>query len=184
MANRIQWLPNTEDDIASYIVESGLGATGDFGPLITVIHDLDGDDYEDPFFVIIDSGSPATSWFRIIAVDTNDNESTPSPAFTVTIAQEPLLAETVALNENYGGMSALQIVDSASDPITEAVIRVYYTLDYEAGDLDAPVGVTTTDENGDWQQPIFVSPGQSYTIYVFKTQEFDPIAIEVVVPGA
>lgn len=181
MANTIKWLPNTEGDIASYRVERGSASTGPFSALITVTHDLGGAAYDGTHFFYNDTTGTNAHWYRLVSIDDGANESPPTAAFKPAAAPPAPPAETVALTHDYGGVDAYKIIDTNGAPVNEAQIRVYTKAAYDANDLSAPVGTTSTDPNGKWQNTITVSPATTYTIYVVKPAIFQANTVEVTV---
>ena len=86
----------------------------------------------------------------------------------------PVFENTVQLDHNYGLADDLRYVTAGGAPIASAQIRVYYRSEYNAGVLTSPVGVTQTDANGRWANPILVHPGYEYVVQFFKPNEFGP----------
>jgi hypothetical protein len=91
MANKITWSPSTEPDIARYDIENSTTSTGPWAFLTGVIHDLSGSNYESASgtFFYIDSVNPASTWYRLFAVDTGDLRSLPTVAFQVAGSDIP-----------------------------------------------------------------------------------------------
>jgi hypothetical protein len=175
MSNQIKWLPNTEADIASYNLETAPDAvTLTFTALATVTHDLNGPEYDGTHFFYNDVAGINSAWYRIIAVDTGGNLSAPSPAFQPAAAPSAPLPQTVGFNQDYGSVSALMPVDTNGSPIDQCQVRVFYTTDYNNNDLSTPVGTTTTNGLGEWEETIFVSPGFTYTIHFELPSVFSP----------
>lgn len=86
MSTRIQWVPSTDLNVASYTVEVAALPQGPFATLVSIDHDL-----LDPLvydvtagrFFYVDAVSPSNYWYRIKAVDTGSQNSQPSVAFQV-----------------------------------------------------------------------------------------------------
>jgi hypothetical protein len=99
------------------------------------------------------------------------------------IAAPPLppFTNTVKVDQNWSLPGSLRYVTPGGSPIAGAQIRLYYKSDYDAGVLNAPVGITQTTANGDWRDPVLVFPGYSYVIQFFLPNEFGPDVTTIVV---
>lgn len=190
MSIRLTWLPNTEPDIAAYDWQRApdvSGAPGTFVDLVTVLHDLLGPNY-DPIsqrFFYEDTTGSLTDWYRIRAKDSNDNSSGWSNYFRPSESTTPPpFPNTVYLNEVYEYPPGIdqRYVDLDSVPVANAQVRVYKKVDYDLGNFDAAIGTTTTNEDGDWQNPIVVEAGFTYVIHYFKPGVMGPDTKEIVVP--
>ncbi len=87
----------------------------------------------------------------------------------------------VGLNHNTGEVDALQYVTDGGNPIKDAVVRVFLKADFDNGITNTVKGVSYTDSYGRWQNPVFVSPGNTYTVVFSKTGFYGPDATEVTV---
>lgn len=85
----------------------------------------------------------------------------------------------IALSHNYPEANALRVLNQSGDPIQDATVKVFSSIQYAAGDYSEWEGATTTDENGYWRDPIEVTAG-SWTVYVYLANEYGPTSIEVV----
>ncbi len=97
---------------------------------------------------------------------------------------DPLLdlaAPQVMIHTDTGGLDEFQVTDNNGDPIENAIIRLFTKLDFDAGDFDAPIALTTTDANGRWLNPIPVNAGATYVILVNKPHVFGSVSVEVTV---
>lgn len=93
----------------------------------------------------------------------------------------PTFTNTVKLDHNYNLSDALRYVTPGGSGIGEAQVRVYKKEDFDAGRLDAPVGITMTKADGRWVMPVLVNPGYTYTVQFYKPNEYGPDKIEVTV---
>jgi hypothetical protein len=78
MSVTVTWLPNTEPDIASYEWQRApddAGGPGAWTDLVTIVHDLSGPNYDvtSGRFFYVDATGTTSHWYRVRAVDTNDN---------------------------------------------------------------------------------------------------------------
>ena len=89
--------------------------------------------------------------------------------------------QSVALNHHHGLPDNLRYVTAGGTPIRDAQVRIYFKSDYDAQQLRAPVGVTTTDPSGRWKDPIFVQPGFTYVVQFFKPNDFGPDTATIVI---
>lgn len=96
------------------------------------------------------------------------------PLTILGLDQEPL-------NENTGGLNNLQYTDSGTNPIDDALIRVFRKIDWDNNDFTAVLGSTRTKVDGTWYSPIFVTKGDTYVIVFQKEDEYGPNIIEVTV---
>jgi hypothetical protein len=86
----------------------------------------------------------------------------------------PPFPNRVKIDHNYGLPNDLQYVTPGGSPIENAQVRLYLKSDYDAGKLDMPVGVTTTNAFGQWSQPMLVATGYNYVVRIEKPYEFGP----------
>lgn len=86
----------------------------------------------------------------------------------------PPFDNTVAIDHDYGLSGDLAYRTPGGSPIPSAQIRVYLKSKYDAKQYDDPVGVTSTDADGKWAQPILVVPGYEYVVRFEKPNEFGP----------
>jgi hypothetical protein len=86
----------------------------------------------------------------------------------------PTFDNTVKVDHNFRLPDDLAYQTPAGSPIENAQIRLYTKSDFDAGNLDTPLGVTTTNAFGRWITPIFVKPGFTYVAYFEKPKEWGP----------
>lgn len=76
-----------------------------------------------------------------------------------------------AVDHDYGGADNLRVLEKDTlQPIQGALIYVYLTSDFQAGNLDRQqylIGWTITNVQGRWQTPIYLDPGD-YTLFIQK----------------
>lgn len=85
------------------------------------------------------------------------------------------------IDEDFGGNDNLRYMDGDSNPVDGADIRVYTKQDYDAGNVDEAIGVTTTDGTGRWTNPIPVARGQTYTVHFHKPHHNGPTTVNITV---
>jgi hypothetical protein len=90
----------------------------------------------------------------------------------------PPFPSTVTITQDYPLSNDMQYQTPGGSPIDYAQVRVYYKSDYDAGNLNNPVGITTTINGGKWANPILVIPGYTYTARFEKPGEFGPDTFE------
>jgi hypothetical protein len=106
-------------------------------------------------------------------------------AFYLTSAGDPLpdnLRDQALIHDATGGVDALQLVEENGDPVEGASVRVYTKADFDANELDTPVGVTATDQYGRWVNPVPVNTGDTYVVHFSKDSEIGPVSQEVIIP--
>lgn len=86
----------------------------------------------------------------------------------------PTFDNTIKLDHDFPLDGDLAYKTAGGSPIPDAQVRVYYKSHYDAGDLASPVGVTTTDADGKWTQPVLVVPGYDYVVRFEKPYEYGP----------
>lgn len=91
----------------------------------------------------------------------------------------PPFDNTVKVNHDYQLPDALTYITPGGSPIENAQIRVYAKADYDAGRLDAPIAVTTTDAAGHWRDSVLVAPGYTYVVRFEKPYEYGPNVQEI-----
>ena len=84
-----------------------------------------------------------------------------------------------AVNQNYPGTDDLTIVDETNAPIEGAEIRVYTLVAFEAGSVSTWVGMTTTDAEGHWIDPLILEDGQTWVVHIQKTSVYGPTHVEI-----
>jgi len=84
--NKIQWLPSTDEDIATYTLERAATRAGAYTVIATIVHDLEGADYDlvTGKFFYNDTGGSETSWYRMLATDGADQNSPYTTPFQIT----------------------------------------------------------------------------------------------------
>lgn len=89
----------------------------------------------------------------------------------------------VPVNHNTGGTNALQLVDSDSNGIDEARIRIYKASDYNSGLITVPYiqGQSITDASGRWKHPVYLDSGVKYTIVYSKPGSIEVTTKEVTI---
>lgn len=92
----------------------------------------------------------------------------------------PPFTNTVALTQDFGLPGDLSYFTPGGTPIQGAQVRVYLKSDFDVGNFGSPIGITTTNAFGGWTDPIFVTPGYTYTVQFVKPNEFGPDSIDVV----
>jgi len=116
---------------------------------------------------------------RITLADGTTSDAIPWSPFDVNLGGSavippPPFENTVKINHDYQLPGELTYMTEGGCPIKDAQIRVYLKSDYDAGNLTAPMGVTTTDAGGRWRNAILVNPGYSYVIRFEKPGEYGP----------
>lgn len=188
MSVTITWLPNTEADMKEYDVRRApddAEQPGTWEDLVSITHDLLGPNYDalTNRFFYVDTTGTLDHWYSIRAEDTDGNVSGWGTAFQPSESTTPLpFPNTIALDEDYGVENQLQYKDLDGTPIEAAQVRVYKKVDYDLANYNAVIGVTTTDANGGWINPVIVEAGFTYTVQFFKPGYFGPDTQEIVIP--
>lgn len=117
------------------------------------------------------SSLTVASYFYQLVVTLSDGsvlDVIPWDLFDVTlggssVTPPPPFPNTVSITADYPLPHDMQYQTPGGSPICNAQVRVYLKSDYDAGRLNSPVGITTTDAFGNWLNPILVVPGFTYT---------------------
>lgn len=183
---RISWKLSTAPNVIGYeLLFSDTGIAGDYSVLGTVLHQIPGPNYDEgtaSFFY--DDSEVSYRWYRLRVVDQfgNKTEDTfPTPFQAGNAPTEVPTLHFVKLDHNFNLPNNYQYVTIDGDPIDQATVRVYKKTEWDAGNATVVVGITKTDDNGQWRVPVPVEPGYTYTLVYHKENEFGPDVVEVTV---
>ena len=84
------------------------------------------------------------------------------------------LPSTVAITQDYPLPGDLLYQTPGGHGVEGAQVRVYLKSDYDAGNMNSPVGTTTTGRGGRWLAPILVAPGFKYVAYFIQPGSYGP----------
>ena len=84
-----------------------------------------------------------------------------------------------SVNHDYPGENDMVIVDESNDPIMGAEIRVFDQTAFDAGSVDTWVGMTTTDADGKWIDPIILGDGHNWVVHIQKESMYGPVHVEI-----
>jgi hypothetical protein len=183
---QIKWLPSGSPNVIAYeILKSDTGKDGPYTLLIQVLHQIPGSNWNTAggYFFLNDE-EIIYRYYRIRVLDRYGNIAEDEAPTPFKAGNNPVVVPSlsfVALQENTGGVNALQYVSRGGTPIGNANIRVYKKIDYDLRNLSRAIGTTITNANGGWINPICVEPGETYTIVYHKVNEYGPDTIEVTV---
>jgi len=183
---QIKWKPNLAPNIVAYeILKSDNGRDGDYTVLVQVLHQIPGANYnEDGAYFFYNDEEISYRYYRIRTLDRYGNtaeDEAPTPFQAGNNPVETPTMHTTALNEDTGGENNLQYVTAGGTPVDEAVVRVYKKIDWDVQNLASVVGSTITNASGGWLNPVFVEPGETYTIVYHKPNLYGPDTKEVTV---
>ena len=83
------------------------------------------------------------------------------------------------VNHDYPNADDMLVVDETNEPIEAASIRVYDQTAFEAGVVDTWEGMTTSDIEGKWVDPIVLEDGRNWVVHFQKESMFGPVHIEI-----
>lgn len=86
---------------------------------------------------------------------------------------------TVMVDHNYLTPDALRAVASNGDPVEGAEIRIYDLVAFMAHITTSWLGMTTTDIDGKWLDPIALPDGGSFVVHFQKYSEYGPMHVEI-----
>lgn len=183
MSIRINWRPINAGDIRRYELQRAANLNGaPWSVIADIVNDLTGPNYDTATsaFFYADPTGTTDSWYRLTAIDSLGQRSTPSAPFQAA-RTEPSVPNNVKLDHNYGAPGALRYQASNGAPIENAVIRVFRKADFDQGNRDAPLAISLTNADGNWTNPIFVTTGFTYVVQFAKEGLYGPDKVEVVV---
>jgi hypothetical protein len=182
----IKWLPSTSPNIVAYtILKSDTGIAGPYTQLTQLLNMISGPNWltaENCFFYNDDL--VPYRWYQIQILDQYGNSSAPTAPTPFQAGNSPVATPSLyvtALTENTGGANNLQYVTQGGTPISGATIRVYRKLDWDTKQYSKVIGTAVTAATGGWAAPVFVEPGETYTIVFEKTYEYGPDRTEITV---
>jgi len=184
---RIKWIANTAPNIVAYeILKSDTGSAGPYTPLTQILHIIPGPNWSTDAggFFYYDDGEISYRFYRIATLDRFGNRAEDAAPTPFQAGNNPIKTptlHTLAIDENTGDPNNLQYVTQGGTPIKDARIRLYRKLDWDAKNFVNPVGTTLTDAGGNWTDPIFAQPGETYTVVFTKVNEFGPDTKEITV---
>lgn len=187
VSQQIKWKPNTAPNIVAYeLLKSDTGLAGPFTTLTQILHMIPGVNWNntDQYFFYNDPVLIPHRYYRIATLDRYGNRAEDNAATPFHAGNNPVdtpTMHTLALDANTNGPNALQYVSQGGTPIKDARVRVYKKIDWDTKNYANTIGTTLTLADGTWKDPIFVQPGETYTIVYTKVNEFGPDTTEVTV---
>lgn len=184
-SQRIKWLPNTAPNIVAYeILKSDTGIGGEYSLLTQIAHIIPGPNWSGDGYFFFDDTEIPYRYYRIATLDKFGNRAEDEAPTPFQAGNDPVKTpdlHTQAIDENTQGANKLQYVSQGGTPIEDARIRVYKKVDWDTNNLVNVIGSTLTRADGGWQEPVFVQPGETYTIVYHKVYAFGPDTIEITV---
>lgn len=86
---------------------------------------------------------------------------------------------TVMVNHDYPHTNDLLVVDKTNTPIEGAVIKVFDSTKFFAGEISSWVGQTLSDAEGKWVDPIELDAACSWVVYFEKPTMYGPDHVEI-----
>ena len=182
----VRWRPVSAPNIIAYkLLCSDTGADGPFLELITVLNLPSGLNWDASagVYFYTDVEIPYRL-YRLWTIDSYGNTYGDTTAVPFGPNNDPVdapISNVYPLDENTNGTAQFQYVTPGGSPIADATIRVYTKIAWDTKQYSQVVGVTSTTPAGNWKMPIFVEPGNTYTVVFHKPNEWGPNAIEVTV---
>lgn len=106
----LRWSPSNDPDIARYRIEKSITISGPWSIVTNVMHVIPGDNYDDQTgtFFYEDLSGNQSAWYRITAVDAEEQLSPPSVPFRASTDTTALLPALVgAINITVGDVGTL-----------------------------------------------------------------------------
>lgn len=186
VTQRIRWFPVTTPNVIAYeIIKSDTGISGEYTTLTQVLHQIPGSNWDSNLgcFFYDDIEIPYR-YYRLRTLDQYGNTAEDSAPTPFQANNDPVKAPAlhfIALTENTGGQNNYKYVTSGGTPVEGATIRVYKKIDWDTRRTSKVVGSSLTNATGGWAHPVFVEPGETYTIVWSKLNEYGPDTAEVTV---
>jgi hypothetical protein len=182
----IKWFPATSPNVIAYeVLKSDTGIDGPYTLLTQVLHQIPGVNWDNTgSYFFFNDEEISYRYYRLRVLDRYGNVAEDEAPTPFKAGNDPVIAPTlyvVALTENTGGANALQYITNGGTPVAGAAIRVYRKIDYDTNNLSRVVGTSVTTATGGWAVPVFVEPGDTYTIVYHKVNEYGPDKTEVTV---
>lgn len=183
---RIKWFPVTTPNIVAYeILHSDTGVDGAYTSLAQVLNQIPGANYDDAGgYFFYDDTEVTYRWYRLRTLDSFGNIAEDDAPTPFQAGNDPVNAPTmhfIALDHDSGGQNNLQYVTQGGTAVDSATVRVYKKIDFDTNNLTAVVGTTITSATGGWSTPVFVEPGETYTIVYNKVNLYGPDTAEITV---
>lgn len=183
---QIKWLPSGSPNVIAYeIIKSDEGRDGPYTLLAQILHQIPGANWNSPgAYFFYDDVEIIYRYYRIRVLDRYGNVAEDTAPTPFKAGNDPVITPTLhflALHEHTNGQNNLTYVTDGGTPIGNADIRVYKKIDYDLRNFAKAVGTTITSAAGTWVNPVFVEPGETYTIVYHKVNEYGPDTIEVTV---
>ena len=183
---QIKWLPNNAPSIVAYeLLVSDKGSAGPYTKLTQVLHSIPGLNWDSAgSFFFYNDGLIPHRFYKLATLDQFGNREEGNAATPFQAGNDPVIAPvltSMAMDEHTGGLDNLQYVTEGGTPVEGARIRVYVKLDWDTKALSNAIGTTVTKADGGWSEPVFVTPGQTYTVVYNKTYAFGPDTREITV---
>jgi hypothetical protein len=86
---------------------------------------------------------------------------------------------TVMVNQDYPTTDALRAVNVSGDPVEGATVRIFTLVAFSANEVDDWVGMTTTDIDGYWVDPIALPDAGSWVVQFEKYSSYGPVHAEI-----
>jgi len=182
---QIKWLPSGSPNVVAYeIIKSDVGRDGPYTLRTQILHQIPGSNWNTLGYFFFNDEEIIYRYYRIRILDRYGNvaeDEAPTPFKAGNDPVEVPQLHFIALTEHTGGQNALTYMSAGGTPISNADIRVYKKIDYDLRSLSKVIGTTITSSSGTWINPIFVEPGETYTVVYHKVNEYGPDTSEVTV---
>lgn len=182
---QIKWLPSGSPNVIGYeILKSDIGRDGPYTTLTQILHQIPGNNWNSGGYFFFNDEEIIYRYYRIRVLDRYGNSAEDEAPTPFKAGNDPVEVPSlhfIALDENTGGTNNLTYLTTGGTPVSTATIRVYKKIDYDLRNLTRVVGTTITSSTGGWVNPIFVEPGETYTIVYHKVNEYGPDTIEITV---
>ena len=181
----IYWKPSTSANVVAYeIMKSDTGLEGPYVHREYVLSDIPGPnwDMEKEVHFFQDDLVPGR-YYQLRTMDRYGKVAVDNAPPPFQANNDPVPAPNmhfIALSSDMGPRGDFRYVSPGGSNIRGATVRVFRKIDWVTRQFARVVGTATTDASGMWP-PIFVEPGETYTIVFHKPYEYGPTAVDIVV---
>ena len=85
----------------------------------------------------------------------------------------------VRVDQNYPDVDDLTVLDEDGNPVEGVEIRIFDHTAFFAHDVDTWEGMTLSDINGHWVDPVYLEESRSWVVHMEKPSMYGPTHIEI-----
>jgi len=176
---RVTWLPGMDSDAVYQDIWRALPSETGLAFLVRIPAAKSATNWKAELgkYYFDDGSGTRDSQYQVYWISADDIMLGATEIFRPMDAQGAQILTRIPIDHDYGGEDALQAVAPGGAPISALTIYVYKKVDFDGGNKTLPVGITETDAQGRWKNPVYVEPGLDYVLVYEKTQAFGPTSL-------